>query len=332
MKTKLILKLLLIALLSLPFCLVYVDVENSDYVIRVTLDHAFDLAKHKTDKAEDILFLGDSRLISGIDMKLLQQHHPFTFSNLSLGGASFLESYYLLKYYLENHPAPRAVVLSFVPSLHFFDPAGFGHFKLPTVFRYKFTDLLKTGCASKYPILNLDNNRKTLGRLIAHLAGQDSLQVNRKYPFFGQSFDQIKQYFYDTGGFCVWEKSETQVNLHYEPFEWDIKAKEQEGGVNSVELQYLQKIAKLIRDKNVSSTFLLMPITEVGKDLYLSEIHVKWCQALETAHFDKVYNEPLIYENEYFADNSHLNATGRRIYSQYLIDTGIWDEILRGCD
>ena len=207
MKFKLILKLLLIALIALPFCLVYVDAENDDYLIRMTIDYAFEQAKCRTTEQDDIVFFGDSRLISGIDMEILQKNRPFRFSNLAVGAGSFLESYFLLKYYLENHPAPKTVVLSFVPSLHFFDPAVFGHFRMPTVFHYRFSDLLMTGYATKYPVLNLANNRKMLGRMIKQIVGKDSIRFNYQYPFFGQPFDKIKDFYYASGGFGIWARS-----------------------------------------------------------------------------------------------------------------------------
>jgi hypothetical protein len=254
---------------------------------------------------------------------------PFCFSNLSIGGGSFLESYYLLKYYLENHPGPKVAVLSFVPSLHFFDPAVFGHFRLPTVFQFRFMDLLRTGYAAKYPLLNLDYNRKILGRMIKQFAGKDSIQINREYLFFGKPFDEIKKFYDVSGGFCVWAKYDWQIDPHRDAFEWDVKAKEQKG-MDRKESAYLQKIARLLREKNVPSVFLLMPLNENAKELYLNSIHDAWSRVLEGAGLDKVFNEPLIYEYRYFVDNSHLNIEGRKKYAHYLIDSGIWDTILRG--
>lgn len=61
--------------------------------------------------APRLLVLGDSRAQAGYDPSLVEDE---TY-NLALGGTTALESYYILKNYLQNNESPQALVISIAP-------------------------------------------------------------------------------------------------------------------------------------------------------------------------------------------------------------------------
>ncbi len=71
---------------------------------------------HQPGTKREILFLGDSAFKAAV---LPDEIAPNAY-NLSLGGATPLEMYYSLRDYLEVHPDPQAVFLSFSP-VHYMD-------------------------------------------------------------------------------------------------------------------------------------------------------------------------------------------------------------------
>ena len=70
----------------------------------------------KDGDRQEILFLGDSAVMDGIRTK---SFHEDAY-NLAMGGATPIEMYYTLDDYLEHHPAPKMVIIAFTPR-HYFD-------------------------------------------------------------------------------------------------------------------------------------------------------------------------------------------------------------------
>ena len=316
-------------MLTLPVCVLHFDPENEQSVIKITLNYAFDQAKRDTEQKDDVVFLGDSRLISAIDPGMLNACQNFQFTNLSAGGASFLESYYLLKYYLEHHDDPGIVVISFVPSIHFFESTIFGHFGLPTILNFKPIDLLETGYLSNYFSLNLDRNRNTLLRLLKTCAGKDTLQINRPFPFFGvTSEEEIKTLYHQEKGFLIWSRDPDRHYIKNAVFRWDKKARDENRTLDPREVRYFKKLMQFIKKNHLRSAFLLLPVHEGSKEVYQSYTRKYWDPFVQQFHFDILDNVPQFYDYTLLVDDSHLNTSGRGKYNRYLIQSGLWDEIL----
>ena len=86
------------------FPMSYMDVEyamykqQKDYISK----------NHDTNR---VLILGDSRAKASFMPDVLGED----VYNISLGGISPVESYYMLKEYLENHDAPEYLILAYAP-------------------------------------------------------------------------------------------------------------------------------------------------------------------------------------------------------------------------
>ena len=327
--SKLILKGLIFTILLSPLTFVYLDLENEQNVIKMTMDYAFHQAKTSSSIQDDIVFLGDSRLISGIDMDYLQGKRSFEFTNLSIGGSSFLESYYLLKYYLETHPKPKTVFLSYVPSIHFFKPSILGHFGLPSVFQLHPLDLIESGQLSNYFVNNLNRNKDYLWRLMKTAVHQDTLRINRPFPFFGGTTAlEIKEIYTSHHGFVIWARSQTQVDQHREPFYWDREAKEQNKKIDPVEKKYFTRIISLCNQHHIQTACILMPIHESSEDIYKSYVYPIWMEYIDSLPIQILDCQPKYWKYTDFVDPSHLNQTGRRRYNEYLIDSGLLDRMI----
>ena len=72
-----------------------------------------DYARTDSDQKE-ILLLGDSTMKADVRA---EKFHPAAY-NLALGGGTSIEMYYTLEDYLNHHPAPKMVILAFMP-LHY---------------------------------------------------------------------------------------------------------------------------------------------------------------------------------------------------------------------
>ncbi|MBN2417648.1 hypothetical protein JXO52_17575 [bacterium] len=326
-------KILLITLLAVPLVSVYFDPENEQAVIRLTLNYAFDQVRMEKHTPDDIVFLGDSRLISGIDMGILQQHRHFTYSNISGGGLSFLEGYYLLKYYLENHLKPGIVVLSFVPSIQFFPPTLFGHFGLPTVRHFRFLDLVETGYMGEYFIRNLERNRKTLYRMALTCAGKDTLVFNKPFPFFGmQTMPEISRLYRQNHGFMIWSRDPERIYSRTAVFRWDAEISSENRELDPTEIQYFRRMIDLLERHHVRKAFLLLPLHEAVEPVYETYTKGRWNAFVGSFDFNVIDNTPRYYDYTEFVDDSHLNVRGRIQYNTYLVESGILDSLLDSRD
>ncbi len=65
---------------------------------------------------QEILLLGDSAVMDGVRTKAFHEDAY----NLAMGGATPIEMYYTLEDYLTHHPAPKMVIIAFTPR-HYFD-------------------------------------------------------------------------------------------------------------------------------------------------------------------------------------------------------------------
>lgn len=73
--------------------------------------HARSSAETRSERKLDVLIVGDSRAKAGLVPELLSPNAQ----SLTLGGATPIELRWLLRAYLENHPAPRRLVISITP-------------------------------------------------------------------------------------------------------------------------------------------------------------------------------------------------------------------------
>ncbi len=78
--------------------------------------YGMDYATHSAER-NDVVFVGDSTCLSGIETRQFEQISGLTAYNLGTIGMIGIDGYtVLLKSYLEHHPAPRVVVLCVLPS------------------------------------------------------------------------------------------------------------------------------------------------------------------------------------------------------------------------
>lgn len=116
-----------IFLVSIPFILASLCMVFFPYW---TYDHEYPIFQQRkdyifaqSDTVHDVLFLGDSGVQASVRPDLLDATGASTY-NLALPGAISIQTYYMLKHYLESGKRARTAYISFVP-LHFWQMSDY---------------------------------------------------------------------------------------------------------------------------------------------------------------------------------------------------------------
>lgn len=263
----------------------------------------------KSDKKE-ILFMGDSRMKAAVIPSLVSENAY----NLAVGGSTAIESYYSLKRYLKNHPAPKMIITSF---------AG--------------ADLAGEGCFT---------NRD----LYFHfLSLKDYLEIQYKgYKYYGWTYSQLKDKVIDTLKFSLFfpEKySAACINSKFQRKEYNVteyeKNKENKGYMYFGWMEYnndLNGDAEITYLPDLRTDYYLHKFILLCKEndipLYIEQAPMNpasYNKLFETGYYEKLFkylnnleietkiviNKTIpCYEPEFFGDYSHLNAKGAERYSK----------------
>ena len=300
--------------LMCPFC--YMDEEYPSW--RYTKD----VASGKLYNGEyfETVILGDSGAMSALVPELLSD----SCINLSVGGGTSIEMYYFLKEYLENHPAPKVVVMMFAP-FHYFTIDNYEnrtmYFKaidvkdLPELYGYAkdcgaksvydegtiMNDLsCRLGLPTKY--LPAITASRFINRRSNNIEAYERLVANRGYGTFGTA-DGC----YDASYECSYDVM---------PFNEELFL------IND----YMQKIDKLCAEYGISGIILQPALNEATYEQInptYKEMYEAYLEDALTPLFSNFIMETKLrcYDNAYFGDVSHLNETGAREFSNEIKET-----------
>ncbi len=296
--------LVLLALLELANRVFFVS-RSKNYSI---------LAAFEKEKARcRIVFLGDSHCAFGIDAGRFDEG---TF-NLSFGGASYIQSYYLLKHYIEQMPSLKIVVVPL--GLHSFSSYKIGRVH-PTIFWRKFIDyaeLEKFGrrrpFAERYHVLTLLDRR--LGRkfFVKNVAASVSGLLWRKAGSIG--FERGKMS-------AKTEGSDREHALNRA--DYHLRGRQV---FDEILLVYFGKIEELCRQKGVLLATVQIPVSKdyakrAGDYITGQELRQKVLQTC--AYSDAIYTNfdflSLYFDRDdfFYGEGDHLNEKGREAFSVFL--------------
>lgn len=243
-------------------------------------------------KKVDILFLGSSHAYRGIDTRIFEQN-GYTCFNLGSSAQTPIQSYMLLQRHLEKLD-PKFVVMDIYPEILYLDGVESG------------LDLIANGPFNKDLIQMLMDIQhiKLFNTLIyAHL---------RAFLFKDDVFvESIKKELdqYISGGYVQRAFTEYDSTLDH------LSHK----NMNPLQVECLNKIAHLLKDKALSFHLVSSPVTtRKYVSMNYSEMDVL-IDSLQIPYYDFNINSPL-KDSSYFYDPEHLNPSGVEIYTNQLLD------------
>ena len=270
---------------------------------------------HAPNDKSQILFLGDSAFKAAVIPDLIGN----SAYNLSLGGAGPIEMYYSLKNYLQNHPKPQRIFLSFAP-MHFTyldryrDRTLYFHFLSP-----------HEQIESQLNIFKLDD--VSLSNIWS--MSMESWQYLVKFPT--KYFQTIKDSKLKRGHFNE-EHYQQAANERGHMFfgrdpEWfnhyEIhKQLKIDFKLLQVEDFYLRKLLQLCFDNDIKVDMVQTPInqitySEASKYDYFPP-YQEYLQTLSKELNINIESELVFYDVSLFGDELHLNEEGAKIYSNNL--------------
>jgi len=278
------------------------------YYFKQVLDNRIKIEKSK------ILFLGDSRLETNVDVKKIP--NAWTFAT---GGSSPIEMYYCLANYRANYSNPDTVFISFSPRTFIQAYSFWGYAIRNNYFRdVEFREICDN--LQQFPSDTVLGNSPYLNYLIYKLNfikyHQGDLYENHIFMAKKENEQAIANFQSQKGAWIYPGLKEECSELNYET---NLKSFEPSSLLNL----YFMMILDLCKKENIQVIFDFMPMNESsfqklnqnfisGYKRYINEISTKFPEFTFT---DTVY----CYPDRYFGDASHLNSKGKEIFTEYVV-------------
>jgi len=248
----------------------------------------------------ELLCIGDSRAKAGFIPKIYDDKHHKSI-NLSLGGATPIEGYYILKKYLQNNPTPKKILLSFAP---FHIQAQDTYWTRTVTFDFLSWYEYATISMDAYKLLDT-----TLGDesyLEYKIIGFSYLTNTIKYPFDEKYKNNTKtwQTLQESKGHFFFGKS-TKTNRPNQ----EAQAKDKHFVASKLIDYYLDKLLALAKEKHVPVYWFTMPFSQLSYNLIHNNYKKEYKSYLEkkSKEYDmKILNQLMPLANNYFGDSSHL--------------------------
>lgn len=262
----------------------------------------------------DNLIVGDSRAMAGIDPAVLGDGY----FNLSLGGSTPVEGYYFLKRYL-NKKKINHLILSYSP-MHLQNSMEFKHRTL------KFGFLTN---AELFEIYTESNRHK---QLISSKNTNGKADIARNYLLYlAISHNFFYLYRADIRNFSLsnpYDRIYKEVNDRAGVMDFGLEAfsqgrnketEDEDFRVNPLIQAYLEKILILAREKHIRVHYVNMPFNDASFDHTthrFKDSYARCMASLEAGYPEVDWHGGLSARgNDWFGDESHLNAKGRNRFS-----------------
>jgi hypothetical protein len=276
---------------------------------------AFETANDASTPAADVLIVGDSRTKAGL---LPEAFGPNSYS-LTLGGAEPATLYHLLATYLRTHRAPRVVILSIAP-YHFSKAEAFWE-------RGQKFGLMSWDDTQAILSRALELGDPLLGNGVLELHGQALLYAARAPHLYfaelwnarggmrGPSNDKVRASIRERRGQQFFGTAKSHSGKC-----WETQLEHL--GVSPLLDDYVRRMLELSLKSGAQTHFLTMPMNTSSaralKPAYRAELaeHLeKLARAHPRADVDTALPE---LADSYFGDESHLNESGARFFSERL--------------
>ncbi len=286
----------------------YTYMDRGYAVWQTKKEHAY----HKSDD-EEVVFLGDSRMLAAIDPTLL----PRDGYNFALTAAGPIEMYFVLRNYLDNYPKPPAVFVSFAPE-HLLNIDAYRQKN----FQYHFFSF-DEAIESQRQIFKSDGytdkqqNKELVDdwHYFLRLPTRYGNAIIRSRLNRGKEYRKLRNEIMDKHGYI-----EIASGKRNNEFNWEARQTHFENRESCV--FYLKGIIRLCKEKNISVHILQIPINPASE------------QAIRESGYREEYAEYMrgimrefeiptelyapVYPEDCFGDPSHLNAHGAEVYTNEL--------------
>lgn len=264
----------------------------------------------------DTLILGDSGAMSSYIPEILSPEGKCV--NLAVGGATSIEMFYVLKYYLQNHEKPKNVVIMYAP-FHYSHIDNYDtrtmYFKAlkledaKQVYQFAkefdaysvykddvFWDEFACRCGLPTKYLPAITAARGFGRYNDNVRRYEELIENRGYGMFG-TLDGCDGKSYE----CSYPGMEFDTN----------------SGLLS---QYYNMMVGMCTGNDINVLIVQEALNETSYNAispaYMEE-YTAYMEGLKQLYPNAIVETELrCYPNEYFGDVSHLNARGAVVFSE----------------
>lgn len=282
-------------------------------------------------KVENII-IGDSRAVAGFDPRIIEDD----FYNLSIGGGTPIEGYFILKRYLVNKNVNK-LIISYSPMHLEFNKVFFAR-----TLKYDFLsqdDLNEVFLKSKeldekfFRLKNFNNNSNKYLNEVDYYKNYFKA-ILTKYNFLYFYIPEIQnsllftRYINNHEIYLEIKKRKgnydfgTETEAKGENFESTRKTT---FSISKIMNYYLNEMLLLCEQHNIKVYFMVAPF---NKDSYIKikEQNINYIidyesyiKSLEAKYINVRWNADIFYyENEYFGDPSHLNRRGQTKFSIFV--------------
>ena len=256
---------------------------------------------------QEVLLLGDSRIKVGVLATKLGEN---TY-NLALGGGSPIEMYYTLKTYLNHHPAPKAIIISFGP-IHYTQMASYTARGM--YFHYYDDETIKYVNSVIYKMdgKDLTSDAKMFKYRLPNVYMQPILKSIIK-PRTRENRDLYERARKEKGRLF-------RKNEHNERKSVYIPESKDKGFIPLKSLTFfMEEIIQLCQNNNIPVYVEQTPMGNPGyqklkENGYFTDYKTYLKAFQEKFRIPINYDVPL-YEAQYFQDASHLNIKGAQKYT-----------------
>ncbi|MCH5280559.1 MAG: hypothetical protein J1E61_03755 [Lachnospiraceae bacterium] len=261
-----------------------------------------------------VIILGDSRTKAGMIPEVLSGDCY----NLALGGTTPIEGYYTLKEYLENHPAPQCVFISYAP-MHYM---GIDALWTRNIYFHVMNDedaveLFQIAASSQekeqilpeHYFINYAMYRFYLpnkyGTAVKNAISSDRLDVNR------EKYDQV-----------TLARGQNYFGLANGSSDVNGEAKEVDFIPSETVTLYLQRIFDLCNEEGIRVIVEQMPMNETSRLILTEDFKTHFRVYINKLAEDnptvEISGELYMYPNAYFGDADHLNPEGASAFCQFM--------------
>ena len=274
------------------------------------------ITKNKQERKYNVVILGDSTANSSYIPELLSD----STINLALAGTSVVENYYTLENYLENNEAPKDVFIS-IADYHLAQD-NFTWPECNMLHKLSLRQNLEIYLnIKKYCVEPIDEVIRMDSYWPDALLYKTYMPSKYIYSLI-QGFDSNRGTENEKSLDAISKRLGRYANISNDIFESDGEVGFQEYKVNAFQDEYYRKLIRLCADNNIKLHILKLPAPQnvYYFDSYVEEINDYYSNLISGySNVDFLWPTQL-YETFYFADGTHLNNHGAKMFSKVVND------------
>ena len=241
---------------------------------------------------EDILIMGSSRAVHHYNPQIFEDSLGMTCYNCGYDGCGIILAYAQLEMILQHH-TPKIIIYELTPS-----------FDLSVGDNNRYVKSLR-------PYADNEHVRNII----------ESVDASEHYKLYSRLYRYNSNFMKVIADGTISRESmpngfkPQNKQMKYEP---EKPMKVEDPAIDSLKLSYFEKFHTLCKKNGVNIIYAVSPI-------YNGYITVNYQRIIDIALDTKfpvlnhLYDEYIIYDNDFFYDRTHMNATGANCYTQLII-------------